>query len=237
MAAASSSDFVIALAKTAAERAQFEALRKQAFPPEQSMPRDPLDDVCDYLLIKDGDILAAGCRLVRVEHAARVGGFYTAGEFDIGDFLRNEPNPLEIGRFCTSTDYRQGGNIFRMFWRHLTLYIRRHRITSLFGCASFPGQEPNDLGAEFNWLRQNRLLQAGLVKVKAGSRHFLLSELEDAEFVDKTEGELVFPPLVKVYLNMGGRVADVGFIDRDFDCIDLCLVVRVGAVPERYTKT
>ena len=229
---AAANGFSIFLAKTRGERAEFEALRKQAFPAERHMPRDPLDDVCDYLLIKNKKTLAGGCRLVRTEHAAKVGGFYTAGEFDISGLLKSERNPLEIGRFCTSPDYRQASNIFRMFWRHLTLYVRKHGITALFGCASFPGQDPAALAVEFTWLGRNRLLGKGLVKPKPNTEHFLLGELGES-----VSGEPSFPPLIKVYLKMGGRVADVGFIDRDFDCIDLCLVVQVVSVPKRYTKT
>ncbi len=224
--------FNIFLAKTADERAEFEALRKQAFPAEQNMPRDPLDDFCDYLLIKDGNTLAGGCRLVRREHAAAVGGFYTESEFDITELLKAEPGPLEIGRFCTSTNYRRESNIFRLFWRHLTLYVREHRITALFGCASFPGVDPAAHNAEFVWLRENRLLKRGLVKTKKGCEYFLLDELPTTR-----EENLNFPPLIKVYLNMGGRVAAPGFIDREFDCMDLCLMVQVTSVPKRYTKT
>ena len=226
------SSFSVFIARNAGERREFEALRKQAFPAEQTMPRDPLDEFCDYILVKEGSKLAAGCRLLTTAQAQKAGGFYTATEFDITGLLKAEPNPLELGRFCIADEYRQTGKIFRRFWRSLSSYIVEHQITTLFGCASFPGLEPTALAQEFHSLKQGSLLEEGLVKPKQGTEYFHLKDLPEP----KTQGEASHPPLVRSYLNMGGKVSDVGFIDRQFHCIDLCMVVRVNLVPQRYTQ-
>ena len=62
---------------------------------EQRRDFDKFDDVCDHLLVvdraahgEDGQPLVVGTyRLIRDVDAARAGGFYTAGEFDMRRML------------------------------------------------------------------------------------------------------------------------------------------------------
>ena len=45
---------------------------------------------------------------------------------------------------------------------------------------------------------------------------------------------MALPPLVKGYLRLGGFVGDGAVIDRQFDTIDVCIVVAVDRVTDKY---
>ena len=65
---------------------------------------DKYDDVCDHLLVVDREshdedgqpLVVATYRLTREKDAARAGGFYTAGEYDIAPMLKGLPADTEI---------------------------------------------------------------------------------------------------------------------------------------------
>jgi putative hemolysin len=42
------------------------------------------------------------------------------------------------------------------------------------------------------------------------------------------------PALIKAYLRLGGFVGHGAFIDRPFNCIDVCLVMDVARMSERH---
>ncbi len=42
------------------------------------------------------------------------------------------------------------------------------------------------------------------------------------------------PPLVKGYLRAGAKFGDGAFIDRDFNSIDVCVVLPVELITNRY---
>jgi len=227
-----SDGFSVAITSNPADRKTFEEIRKDAFPAEQQIGLDPLDEFCDYLLVKQGENLAAGCRMLGSVQAKKAGGFYTASEFNIQGFLESEANPMELSRFCIADEYRQNARILRRFWRFMASYVSENNITALFGCASFPGVEPSDLSQEFHQLKKEHLMPKGLIKPKPQTEHFHLKELPTPSNAEEPK----FPPLVKSYINMGGKVSDVGFIDRQFNCIDLCIAVKINTLPQKYSQ-
>jgi putative hemolysin len=44
------------------------------------------------------------------------------------------------------------------------------------------------------------------------------------------------PPLIKGYLRLGGFVGDGAVIDRQFNTIDVCIVVKTDLVTEKYYR-
>jgi len=109
---------------------------------------DPYDAVCDHLLVEDragGEPVVIGTyRLLRQSVATRHQGFYTADEFDLGSFLASADGDgelLELGRSCVAPAYRDAGTI-QFLWRGIAQYLMTHGIGRMFGCASFPGTDP-----------------------------------------------------------------------------------------------
>ncbi|MFM8988421.1 MAG: GNAT family N-acetyltransferase, partial [Alphaproteobacteria bacterium] len=65
---------------------------------------DRFDAICDHLLVLDGRLgdgpgaIVGTYRLMRGEVAARHGGFYSEGEFDLGALAARRARILELGR-------------------------------------------------------------------------------------------------------------------------------------------
>ena len=98
--------------------------------------RDAYDDLCDHLLVIDEDAegedaVVGTYRLLRESIAMAHGGFYSAGEFDIGSLLSGPGRPrgeiLELGRSCVLAQYRTSATI-SLLWRGISEYISCHRV-------------------------------------------------------------------------------------------------------------
>ena len=44
------------------------------------------------------------------------------------------------------------------------------------------------------------------------------------------------PPLIKAYLRVGAVVGDGAWIDREFNTIDVCVIMPVDAITARYSE-
>jgi putative hemolysin len=91
---------------------------------------DKFDDFCDHILVVDrattddeGQPAVVGTyRMIRDVDAARAGGFYTAGEYDIGPMLTGMApgwRLLELGRSCVLKSYRAKPITMQLLWRGL----------------------------------------------------------------------------------------------------------------------
>src|SRR6476646_2008704 len=119
----------VRLARTAAEVRQAQKLRYRVFYQEGSAIPNPgrlvarrdvdaYDAICDHLLVLDHatrdrsalnrPTVVGTYRLLRQPLAEEYGGFYTAGEFDIGSLIARHDNVqfLELGRACVLAPYR-----------------------------------------------------------------------------------------------------------------------------------
>jgi len=161
----------VRLATTKAEIRRAQKLRYRVFFEDGGAKADPtarlirrdvcrFDRVCDHLIIVDNAIVRidgkptviGACRLLRDEVAAASFGFYSAGEFDVVSLIARHPGKrlLELGRSCVAPAYRSNKRAIELMWRGIWAYARHHRVDAIFGCASFPGAEPN-FPATFGW--------------------------------------------------------------------------------------
>src|SRR5207247_916699 len=99
---------------------------------------DAFDAICDHLLVfdnaKPGGTLVATCRLLRQDVAERHRGFYTAGEYRLGELIARHRDLafLELGRSCVSRAYR-GRRTVELLWHGIWRYVLRHRFDVLVG--------------------------------------------------------------------------------------------------------
>src|SRR5690606_13525519 len=145
-------DLEVRLAETPAEVDAALALRYRVFYDEMSakptaeMARrgrdfDRFDEVCDHLLVLDrrqgrgAEAVIGTYRLIRRAAAARMGGFYSADEYDISPLIDYPGEILELGRSCIDQQHRNNSTM-TMLWRGLASYVVGHNIDLMFGCAS-----------------------------------------------------------------------------------------------------
>ena len=205
---------------------------------------DRFDGACDHLLVIDhaargrfGGVkprIVGTYRLMRQGAAARLGGFYTQGEFDLAPMIARHPGGhfLELGRSCVLEPYRSKKTV-ELLWHGIWAYIRHHRIDAMFGCASFDGTDPGALALPLSFLHHHaRACGEWSAKARA-ERHVAMDRLP-AEMVDAKLALKQMPPLIKGYLRLGARFGTGAVVDRQFGTTDVLVILPVSAIDQRY---
>ncbi|MFQ5984071.1 MAG: aminotransferase class III-fold pyridoxal phosphate-dependent enzyme [Alphaproteobacteria bacterium] len=205
--------------------------------PEMSGRRrdfDKFDDVCDHLLVIDHDAgaVVGTYRLLRREVATAHGGFYSANEYDIAKLVAYPGEILELGRTCVGPQYRDG-TAMQLLWRGIAAYVRHYDIALMFGCAIFPGTDPQSLAVPLAYLYHYRLAPRSLRPRALPHRYVDMKLLSKAE-VDPRRAAAELPALIKGYLRLGASVGDGAVIDDQFNSVDVCIVAKTDRV-KKYT--
>lgn len=203
------------------------------------LDHDAYDAVCDHLLVidedaADGPSVVGTYRLLRESVARKAGGFYSASEFDLSALdARGGPGELlELGRSCVLPPYRTSATI-SLLWRGIADYIARHGIGLMFGCASFQGVDPDVHAASLSWLYHHHLADPRQRPVTVNGKGVSLERLPRGSY-DERRAMLQLPPLVKGYLRVGAKFGDGAYVDHAFNTIDVCVVMPVELISDRY---
>ena len=227
-------------------RVFFEELGAAATDAAEMADTDAYDALCDHLLVIDEDAPAPDrvvgtYRLLRESIARAHAGFYSAGEFDLTTLTEGSDRPagelLELGRSCVLARYRTSATI-ALLWRGIADYISRHDIGLMFGCASFPGTDPAVHAPGLSYLYHHHLAAAQRrpreldARVAAGQSVPL--EQQARGTYDERRAMFQLPPLVKGYLRAGAQFGDGAYVDAAFNTIDVCVVLPVDRITDRY---
>ena len=201
---------------------------------------DRFDEGCDHLLVLDHsrgsgpEIVVGTYRLIRREAAARLGGFYSAAEYDISPLVAYPGQILELGRSCVDAAYRQRPAM-QLLWAGIAAYVFHYNIALMFGCASLPGTDPDALATPLSYLHHRHLAPPALRPRALAHRYVDMCRLP-ANAIDPVRALAGLPPLIKGYLRLGGFVGDGAVIDREFNTIDVCIVVKTDLVSKKYSR-
>ena len=202
--------------------------------------RDAYDQVCDHLLVLDHDrgggaeAVVGTYRLIRRAAAARLGRFYSAGEYDIAPLIAYPGEVLELGRSCVDAGYR-ARPVMQLLWGGIAAYVSYHDIALMFGCASLPGTDPDGLAAPLSYLYHHHLAPPAL-RARALHERFIDMRRLDPAMLDPHRMLAALPPLIKGYLRLGGFVGDGAVVDEQFNTTDVCIVVKTDLVAEKYSR-
>ena len=200
---------------------------------------DKYDAICDHLIVldrtlPDGEQLVGCYRLLRGEVAQANGGFYSAGEYDISSLLRIPPERLlELGRSCVLESHRSKKTI-QLLWRGITAYLTQHDLTTLFGCASFPGRDPAAHAEALSCLYHFNSGEEADPKVRALDHLHSEMNLIPKDEVNTRQALRNMPPLIKAYLRLGGVFGDGAVVDEQFGTVDVFVAVHMEKVGSRY---
>lgn len=198
---------------------------------------DEFDPACDHLLVIDrrrGGEVVGTYRLMRRCQAELFGRFYTAGEYDIAPLLAQPGELLELGRSCVDAAYRNT-HTMQLLWRGIAAYVFEHGIDLMFGCASLPGTDPEDLALPLSYLYHHHLAPPEMRPVALPQLYRRMC-LMPAEDIQPRRALAALPPLVKGYLRLGGLVGDGAVVDEQFNTTDVCVVVKTDLVSEKYFR-
>lgn len=246
----------VRLARTAAEVRRAQRLRYEVFYEEMSATPaaaarlarrdfDAFDTICDHVLVLDHDAgrvvfgrhepkVVGTYRLLRHDVAARHGGFYTAGEFDIGPMLARHPGRrfMELGRSCVLAPYR-GKRTVELLWAGVWAYARHHGIDVMFGCASLEGVDPDALARPLAFLHHYAPTDAEWSAPALPGCATRMDRLAK-EAVDVKAALSELPPLIKGYLRLGAQIGEGAVIDHQFGTTDVFIVLPIERINPRY---
>ncbi|MBV8798487.1 MAG: GNAT family N-acetyltransferase [Alphaproteobacteria bacterium] len=244
----------VRLAETEAEVEAAQHLRYRVFYEEMTAIPSPamrelrrdfdrFDPFCDHLLVIDRSVadeegqpsVVGTYRLMRDTDAARAGGFYTSGEYDIGPMLEHlrGRNLVELGRSCILREYRSKPSTMQLLWRGVMVYDLRFSIDLMFGCASLAGTDPEALALPLSYLHHfHRMAEA--IRVRARSELYVEMDRMAKEAIDPKSALHALPPMIKGYLRAGASIGDGAVIDRQFDTTDVLIYFPLSNMDERY---
>jgi len=246
--------FEVRLAETEPEVEAAQRLRYQVFYEEMSAIPSPamrehqrdfdhFDDYCDHILVVDratadeeGQPLVVGTyRLMRDTDAARAGGFYTSGEFNISRLLASEAGGrlLELGRSCVLKAYRAKPITMQLLWRGVMMYVARFSIDTLFGCASLHGTDADELALPLSYLYHYHPMPEA-ARVRPHRELCASMNRLPKDTIDVREAQRALPPLIKGYLRAGAQIGDGAFVDRQFGTTDVFIYLPVVRIEYRY---
>jgi len=201
---------------------------------------DALDEACDHLLVLDNTVGDPALRVVgtyRLNLQAGQGKttrFYSAGEYDLTQLLRNPARLLEVGRSCVAHGYRRGA-VMQLLWLGIAQYMAAHSVGIMFGCASFPGADPMAQSYALSYLYHHHLAPPELRARALSGLHVEMAMLPK-DRVDADKARAALPPLIKGYLRLGGCVGDGAVIDHQFNTVDVCIIVEASRIAEKYYR-
>lgn len=243
--------FQIRLAANEADLDASQALRYRVFYEEMAaVPSDDMrsrrrdvdhfDSVCDHLLVihidaaTGAESVVGTYRLLRRSVALQQGGFYTEQEYDLNGVLTFPDEIVEVGRSCVDAAYRSRG-VMQLLWRGLAEYVRVYDLHLMFGCASFPGTDPQSVATQLSYLYHFHLAPES-IRPRALAHHYVSMDLMPADQIDVQAALSELPPLIKGYLRVGGYVGDGAVVDHQFNTTDVCIIVNTDQLTGKYER-
>ncbi len=200
--------------------------------------RDAYDSHCDHLVVLDhspgAPVVVGTYRLIRRAVAAKVGGFYSADEYDVSKLIGMDGEILELGRSCVDAAHRNRPTM-QLMWRGISNYVFHHDIQVMFGCASLSGTDVAAHADLLSYLHHFHLAPPAL-RTRALPDRYIDMAIKPADALDGRRCLADLPPLVKGYLRLGGFVGDGAVIDAQFNTTDVCIIVKTDLVTEKYMR-
>ena len=178
------------------------------------------------------DSIVGTYRLIRRPMTQIHGKFYTEGEFNINKILKEKGEILELGRSCVNKDYRDKP-IIKLLWKAVSAYMEHYKIKILFGCASFVGTNYKKYKEQLSFLHYYYLAPESIRPKAIPPNNIQLNYCKKKDLnVYRLFKSL--PPLLKGYLRLGAFVGEGAFVDKQFNTIDICIVLKSDLLKERY---
>ena len=230
--------FTVSFAATREEVIETQKLRYRIFAGEMGavidggeagIDADQYDPYCKHLMVRENASgrLVACTRILTDDMAPRAGGFYSAGEFDLGMIDALPGRVMEVGRTCVDAEYRHGG-VIAVLWSGLANFVTSQNFSYLFGCAS--------IGLEDGGANAHAILSQVKDKYTAPIwqrvRPLIPLPVADARPTQKVR----MPPLLKAYVSLGAKACGEAYWDQDFNCADVFMLLSVGELTPRYAR-
>ncbi len=197
---------------------------------------DRFDQYCDHLLVIEHvgprPRVVGTYRFLRREGAKKAGSFYSAGEFDISAIERYPGEVMELGRTSVDPEYRNRA-VMQLLLRGIGAYVGKYDVQIMFGCASFQGVDPQEHAARLSYLHHYHMAPPELL-MKALPDRYTRMDLMPKDAIDVKRTFVSLPALIKAYMRTGGYIGDGAVIDREYNTVDVGIVVKTELVTDKY---
>ena len=197
----------------------------------QTCDHDAYDQHCQHILIEHTLSATAVCcfRLMPFASGKSIGASYSAQFYDLAKLSALAATKAELGRFCVHPDWSDP-DILRVAWGALAAMVRAAGVEMLFGCTSFDGADPADHTQALLLLKDAHLapdyVRPG---IKSPAAYPFASVLWD-QHPDQKRALRAMPPLLRMYLKMGGWVSDHAVRDLRLNTLHVFTGVNVNAI-------
>ena len=201
---------------------------------------DHMDFICDHLMIvntKENEVVGT----YRLNSSKFTDEFYSAGEFAMDDITEMSGSKLELGRACIDREHRTG-IVIALLWRGISDYMKATDAKILFGCASVKTLDPLEIVSVAKWLADNGYTDPELevrptrkYRFRGFNRLSKRLERRPAAYDPHAAQELI-PNLFMAYLKAGAKVSPEPALDKDFQCIDFLMVMKVDQMKSAYAR-
>lgn len=202
---------------------------------------DDFDAHADHLVviapdkITGNDKIVGTYRLLRQEQAKAFGRFYSSEEYELDKLINSGLSLLELGRSCVLAEYRTKP-ILNMLWQGIAGYITDHKLDIMFGCASFQGTDIEPIKEQLSYLHHFHPTPENICPRAVPKRYVNMNIVPKEELINPRRVFASLPPLIKGYLRLGATIGDGAVVDKEFNSVDVCIVVQTNNLTDRYRK-
>ena len=225
----------------AAQRLRYEVFYKEmgAHPigdmAEKEREFEFYDDYCQHLLVvdnADNRVVGTYRVLLGTTVAANNIDFYTAKEFDLSKLYATGGRIMEISRSCVLPSHRNKA-VINLLWKGIATLVFANDIDYLIGTASFFGVDINTEKDSLAYLNAFHAADAS-ISPRVHDAYYNPLPVVDKSAIDPKRAFMALPPLLKGYLRCGAVVGDGVYIDHQFNCVDVSVIMPIAQVTDRY---
>lgn len=206
-------------------------LRRTCFPTD-TLTGDAFDNVCAHVAVVDRHTNACvvALRMLDLPSGNDIGSSYSAQYYDLSALHTYDGRILEIGRFCVHPACTDP-DALRVIWAALASYVDTNDVRFLFGCSSFAGLDPSPYRGAFAVFRDRYLAPPDLAPRRRSKNTFDFDRKECGPHDDPRALAQV-PPLLRMYLSLGGWVSDHAVADPQMNTLHVFTGLEVRSIPE-----
>ena len=199
---------------------------------DEKKDKDRYDDQSHHLLVieKETDNIIGTYRLQSYDQAMAGNGFVSNNRFILEDLPESLlKQSFEVGRACIDPDHRSG-RVLYLLWKGLAGYLRFYNLRYLFGYAAVNERDQKAALQTYQYLVQNDFHQKNYT-VRVRPEYKLT--IENGTL---TSDEIIIPPLLQNYLDVGTKICSEPAYDSKLGLIHIFILLDVESITERTKK-
>lgn len=194
--------------------------------------KDLYDDQCHHLIVtdKEQNSIIGTYRLQTYAQAMAGYGFVSNKRFILEDLPESvQRKSFEVGRVCIDPNHR-GGRVLYLLWKGLAGYLKHYDLRYLFGYAALDNQGSKDVNQLYQYLIENDFIHP---EYKIRVKNEYQSQLENGSM---ESNEIVIPPLLQNYLDVGTKVCSEPAYDENLDLYYFFILLDIESISDRTRK-